>query len=356
MKKKRIILISIGILAFLLLLLLSVLIYYKISLSCVDKNTKENIEFTINSGEVTSNIIDNLEKAGLIKNAFTLKIYAKLNPGLPKAGTYVFSKAMSAKEIYVAIITGETTNDTVWLTIVEGKRLSYIVNQISSNFGYSEDEIYDVIDNKDYLNELIEKYDILTSDILNEKIYHPLEGYLFADTYEFMKDASIKEIVEKMLDNTESKISKYYDEIENSKYTIHEIMTLASIVELEGARSDDRAGVAQVFYNRLNSGMTLGSDVTTYYAVNKDFSVELTQSDLNSCNGYNTRGNCVSGLPVGPIDSPSFESIVAVIEPEENDFYYFVADKNGHTYFSKTYSEFLSCIQELKDQNMWYEY
>ena len=102
--------------------------------------------------------------------------------------------------------------------------------------------------------------------------------------------------------------------------------------------------------------MKLGSDVTTYYAVNKDFSAYLTKSDLNSCNGYNTRGDCVKGLPVGPICNMSLSSIAASIEPNKNDYYYFVADKNKKTYFSKNYSEHEETIATLKSEGKWYEY
>ena len=102
--------------------------------------------------------------------------------------------------------------------------------------------------------------------------------------------------------------------------------------------------------------MILGSDVTTYYAVGKDFSNDLTIGDLNSCNGYNTRGQCVKGLPLGPIASSSLDSIVAAIEPTKHEYYYFVADKNGKTYFSKTYSEHNNIVRELKSKGLWYVY
>lgn len=159
-----------------------------------------------------------------------------------------------------------------------------------------------------------------------------------------------------MLDNTESKLSSFSQEIENSELSIHEIMTLASIVELEGARSTDRDGVAGVFYNRLKSKMSLGSDVTTYYAVGKDFSKDLTMSDLNTCNGYNTRGTCVKGLPVGPIATPSLASIKATLKPDNHDYLFFVADKNGKTYFSKTNAEHDAIVRKLRSEGLWYEY
>ncbi len=356
MKKKSIILIIVSLFAFLLIGCILAVTYYNLSLGPVDKNAKENKTFTIEQGEATSTVISKLKNEGLIKSDFTMKIYTKLNPGNPQAGTYILTKNMSAKEIFKAFVEGKVTRDTSWVTFVEGKRLTYIAEVISKNFEYTKEDVLKTLDDENYVRELIEKYDCLTDDILNDKIYHPLEGYLFADTYEFDSNVTIKGIIEKMLDNTESKLSAYHDTIEKGKYSLHEIMTLASIIELEGARSGDRKGVAGVFYNRLEAGWALGSDVTTYYAVNKDFSVDLTKSDLNSCNGYNTRGTCVNGLPVGPIANPSFESLKATLEPTKHNYYFFVADKNGKTYFNKTNAEHDATIARLRRENLWYEY
>lgn len=357
MKKKSIILLIISSFAFLILaVFIGGFIFYNVSLGPVDESSDENVVFVVSSGEAANTIIANLKKEGLIKNDITLKVYAKLNPGTPIAGTYVLTKEMSAKEIYDAILNGQVTYDTVWVTFVEGKRLSYIAETISKNFDYSVTEIESLLDERSYIEELIERYDFLTEEILKDEIYHPLEGYLFPDTYEFLSSASIKDIIETMLDNTGTKLSLYSKEIEDSSYSIHEIMTMASLVELEGAGSDDRKGVAGVFYNRLKLGMSLGSDVTTYYAVGKDFSVDLTWSDLNSCNAYNTRGSCVKGLPAGPIATPSFASLKAALEPTEHEYLYFVADKNGKTYFSKTFGEHEKIVAKLKNDGLWYEY
>ena len=105
---------------------------------------------------------------------------------------------------------------------------------------------------------------------LNDKLYYALEGYLYPNTYQFKKDASIKEITEKMLDTTGVFLGKYKSEIENSNYSVHEILSMAGIIELEAVSNEDREKVSQVIYKRLNSGMTLGMDVTTYYAVQKE--------------------------------------------------------------------------------------
>ena len=161
-----------------------------------------------------------------------------------------------------------------------------------------------------------------------------------------------------MLDNMEEKLEPYKTQIASSNYNIHQLLTLASIVELEAARSDDRNGVAGVFYNRLKAGWSLGSDVTTYYAIQIDMNErDLYQNELESYNAYNTRSSQMTGkLPVGPICIPSKESIAAAINPKNHDYFYFVADKNKKTYFSKTGTEHNNIVAKLKKEKLWYEY
>ena len=136
---------------------------------------------------------------------------------------------------------------------------------------------------------------------------------------------------------------------------VHELLTLASLVELEAASKEDRKGVAGVFYNRLEIGMSLGSDVTTYYGSKiENWSTSLTNKELNDCsNKYNTRCATKTGLPVGPICNSSLEAIEAAIRPEQSDYYYFVADCNRKTHFSKTNNENLKMKQKLINEGNW---
>ena len=303
---KKIFLIPILILLITIVSFIIVTIY---QLSPVDRKNDKIITFTIENGTGKGVIIENLKKENLIRSAFFGKIVVKLKNTELYAGTYKLSKDLSTNEIINKISNHENIeNETITITFVEGKRLNYFISEISKNFDFNEEELNEKLINKEYLDTLIEKYWFITDAIYNEDIYYPLEGYFYPDTYEFKKNSTFEEIVEKILNNMDSKLSDYKDEIEIGNLKIHEYLTLASIVELEGVNSVDRAGVAGVFYNRLNNGMTLGSDVTTYYAVKKDFSKELTYSDLNSCNGYNTRGTCVKGLPVGPISNAVYTS------------------------------------------------
>lgn len=350
---------KISLIVFLSLMGLMIIFFSVVTINLMPVNNKEEktVEFVIEPGTGKGVIADKLEKENLIKNSFFLKVYMYFTKPKVFAGTYKLSPNMSALEILEKIENSESLeNETITITFIEGKRLSTYVKQISESFNFSEEEIYKKISDNEFLTNLIDKYWFISKDILNSDIYYPLEGYIYPDTYAFKKTSTIEEIITKTLDNMNTKLSEYQDEITLLSLTPHNLLTLASIVELEGASSNDRAGVAGVFINRLDAGWTLGSDVTTYYAVKKDFSVDLTQSDLNSCNAYNTRGTCVKGLPVGPICSSSLESIVASINPTDHDYYYFVADKNKQTYFSKTGVEHDKTVADLKSDGLWYEY
>ncbi len=360
--KKVVIVLSV-LLAVILLSIGGSVIYYNNGLKAVDESIKDvkeedTIFFIVKPGDASKTIIDNLANAGLIKNKQVAYIYIKLHKVSLQAGTYELNRGMSFTEIVDKMANGEIADNTLNVTFIEGKRLVNYVKVISDNFGYSEDEILETISNKDYLKELINNYWFLTDDILNDKLYYALEGYLSPDTYTFYEDASIKDIIKVLLDETNKKLEPYKEQIENSNYSIHEILTLASIVELEGNNSDDRAGVAGVFYNRLKANMSLGSDVTAYYGARVELSDrELYQQEIDDPNAYNTRPASMAGkLPVGPICSPSIDSLVAAIKPEEHDYFFFVADINKKTYFTKTNEEHVAKIAELKQKGLWFNY
>lgn len=320
----------------------------------------ETVNIYVNEGDTYSTISKTLKDNDLIKSELAYKIYIKLNkPGNLEYGDYVLKKSYSVEELINTLEKGSVDlRKTKTITFVEGKNMRYVISKITSNFNISEKEILDKLSDTKYLESLIEDYWFLTDDIKNTNIYYSLEGYLFPDTYEFYESADIDDIFRTMLNNMEKKLEKYKSEIENSKYSIHEMMTLASIIELEAGKADDRKGVAGVFYNRLNNGWSLGSDVTTYYAEKIDnWTRDLRTSELNSCNAYNTRSSCMAGkLPVSPICNPSVGSIEAAIEPTNHKYYYFVADKNGKTYFTKNDSEHASKVRELKRKGLWIEY
>lgn len=333
---------------------------YKINIGPVSKNS-ELKQLEIDAGETYLSIASKLKENNLIRSEFFYKLYVKLmNPNNLEKGKYALSEDMGVEKIIEVLENGSDTNtDVISITFIEGKNMRYLAKLIAENTSNTEDDVYDLLKDNNYLDSLINKYWFLTDEIKNQNIYYSLEGYLFPDTYQFRdKNVTVEEIFETLLDELDTKLTPYKVEIQNSPYTVHQLLTLASIVELEGVNKADRFDVAGVFYNRLNDGWSLGSDVTTYYASRVDMSDrDLYKSEFDECNSYNTRAICMAGkLPVSPICNPSIESIEAAIKPRSHNYYFFVADKNKKTYFTTTNAEHENTIATLKSQGLWYEY
>ena len=349
----------IGLIGFVVVCFIASLIFGS-NLTPVNPNDDTVYKFVIKEGDTKSAVVHNLKEQGLIKNEFFGKLYLKVNTSYTfYAGTYNIKKNMSVIEIYNSLgNTSKALSDDKTVQFLEGKRFTDYAKVIADNFeGITYDDVINKGKDKEYLKKLINKYWFINEDILNDKLYYPLEGYLFADTYAFNKNSKIEDIFEKMLDEMDGVLKPYKQEIEDSSLGTHGLLTLASVVELEAVSEEDRIMVASVFYNRLAAGWSLGSDVTTYYDVKKDIVPgTLTYYDLNGCNGYNTRNaNCVKGLPIGPIATPSKSSIKAVTSPKETKYMYFVADKNNKLYFAETQSGHDQNIRDLINKGLWLE-
>ena len=338
------------------LFLIATSIMYCYLASPMDQNSKDVIEVEIESGMSSQKIGKTLEEKGLIRSGEFFLLYAKLNECQSlKAAVYELRKNMGLSEILDILCLGKTTNrDVINITFKEGKRITDYAKLISEKTDNSYDDVIKTLNDRGYLQTLISKYWFLTDDILNEDIYYPLEGYLYPDTYQFKnKSVDIKEIVEKLLDQEEEVLNQYKDQITNGIHSIHEYVTLASMLELEGTNDENRSMIAGVFENRLNKKMNLGSDVTTYYAFQKPMTGDLTRQEFDKYNPYNTRSEKLLGLPVGPICSTSLSSLKAAINPNANSYYFFVADKLGNIYYTKTNNEHLKKVQEIKDAGNW---
>lgn len=354
MKKYKLVVI---ILVVLLVVVFAFGFFYNYQMAPVSRES-EKVIVEINEGTISS-IGDTLYENGLIKSKLIFKLYVKLNNvNSLKASTYELDKNMKLAEIIDVLEEGNAYNpDEIRITFKEGLNVRKIAKLVEENTNNTYDDFINLMDDSDYIDSLIEKYWFLSDEIKNVKIYYPLEGYLFPNTYAFLnKDVDVKTIVEKMLDETDKQLTKYKDQIDKSKYSVHEIMTLASIVELEGASADDRASVAGVFHNRIKDKWTLGSDVTTYYYLKiDDFKQSLNGNrNLYTCdNAYNTRCTSFVGLPVGPISNPGLESLEGTINYKEHDYYYFVADCKGKTYLNKDMTSHSAIISKLKSENNW---
>lgn len=318
----------------------------------------KSVEIEVKKGDTFSSIGVKLKKENMIRSLDFYKLYLKTRKNLSlKTGTYEINSDMNLGEI-IDIFTKNPNGKPITITFKEGRNMRSVIEVITSHTNITETEIMSLLQNKEYLNRLIDKYWFITNEILDPNIYYALEGYLYPDTYEFDKNVTIEQIFNKMLDNFALKLKDYEQIIQNGSYTFHQFLTIASMVELEAKTEEDRKGVASVFYNRLARKMSLGSDVTTYYGAKVDMGErDLYKSELNAENAYNTRNiNMLGKLPVGPICNPNITSVASALAPAQTSNYYFVADKNGKVYFTKTNKEHEQMIQKLKSEGLWYTY
>ena len=320
-----------------------------------DENEKVTISLKGN-GEA---IGKDLETNGLIRSAKFFKIYLKLFKidGL-KAGKYELNKGMSVKEIIEVIKKGNNFNENeISLTFKEGINMRSIAKVISTNTNNSEDDVFNLLKNEEYLNSLITNYWFITDKIKDSKIYYSLEGYLYPDTYRFNnKDVKVEEIFNKLIKKMDTVLSPLKEKIEKSEFSVHEILTLASMAEKEENKSEYRDEVVSVFVNRIKKGMSLGSDVTTRYALKIDDAKKvLTKSEYAYNSPYNTRltdGTMNGKLPIGPISTVSESSILAAVNYETTDYLYFIANiESNETFFFANSSDFEKKKVELKGVN-----
>lgn len=285
----------------------------------------EETTFVIQSGESVRKIARNLEDSGLVKNDVLLLVYLK-GKGLSgdlKAGNYRLAKNNTPLQVVDILTNGKVAS--IKITIPEG----WTNLQISE---YLEKK--GVVAKDDFLSATKEKYDYDFLKDLPEGA--SVEGFLFPDTYNLPIGVTAKQIVERMLQNTNNKLTKELKaEIGTTKYNAFETITLASLVEREVSKPEDRKTVAGIFLARLVEGMKLQSDATIQYALNSNKKI-FSYSEILVDSPYNTYQ--IQGLPVGPIGNPGMESILAVLRPQNTEFRYFLST-DGVTYYSKTLDE-----------------
>lgn len=322
--------------------------------SPIKSGDSKSIEVEIASGTSTSEIGSILKEKKLIKSELLFKVYVKLNNvSSLKASTYIFNQGMGLDEIIKTLEAGSNYNpNLVKLTFKEGEKITDYAEEIGKKTNNSKESVLSLMKDTTYIQTLITKYWFLTEEILNTSIYYPLEGYLAPDTYHFdNKKVDLKEIINTMLDEMDKKLVKYKDSFGTD---IHKKLTMASIVELEGTNTENRKMIVGIFNNRLNHGMNMGSDVTTYYGLQAAMTNDLTTEQFASVNGYNTRSTTMIGkMPVGPICNPSDSSIEASANPTSNEYLFFVADKHGKIFYTKTNKEHDKKVAEIKEKGDW---
>jgi len=257
--------------------------------------------FSVKKGQGLFEIGENLEKEGLIKNKIFFDLYVILigKQRNLQAGKYYLSPSMNVPEIAKKIISGDIAKMKV--TIPEG----FTVKEIEEKLGVKLEG-------------------------------ENLEGYLFPDTYYFPIDVSGEEVVKVMKENFERKILPYKEEIEKSGKTLHQILTMASLLEKEVKTKEEKEIVSGILWKRLKAKIPLQVDATITYITGKK-TTKISFEDLQIDSPYNTYK--YQGLPPGPICNPGLESILAALYPKESDYWYYLSTPEGKTLFFKTLKE-----------------
>ena len=299
----------------------------------------EIVSFTIETGEGVNQISNNLHQAGLINSKLNFEIYVWLlqRENKIKAGAYSLSPKYSLRQLVNIITYGWSPNEKQ-ITIIEGWSNRQISSYLADNLFtyYLEDK---ELTRDDYLRDFqtAVEAEYEYSFLKTKPASVDLEGYLFPDTYNFYLNVEPDGVVQKMLDNFDKKLTKELrDNIEEQNKTIHEIVTMASILEKELSIEQDRRLASDIFWRRIDIGMPLQADSTVNYVTGKNLPA-VSSADKEIDSPYNTYK--YRGLPPGPICNPGLESIVAAIEPIANDYWYFLTTKEGDVIYSKTLEE-----------------
>jgi UPF0755 protein len=322
-----------------LLFLIAISSYFSIRRSIDNPflpNDSSEVSFVIKQGDGVQVVAENLESEKLIKGSDYFEIYVwqnKLGNKL-QAGSYELSPSMTIAEMVNLFVGGErgaVKSNEVQVSIPEGYSNREILDKLEKTGAFSISSDFD--------NSALDfsKYDFLEKQTGEDF----LQGYLFPDTYNFYRNSSLEQIVSKMLNNFDAKISDdLRQEIIRQNKDLYEILILASIVEKEAANNEEMPEIASVFYNRLEIGQMLQSDATVNYVVGEG-RAQATAEDLEIDSPFNTYK--YAGLPPAPICNPGLDAIRAVIYPAETDYYYFLTtqDEERKTIFSKTYEEHL---------------
>lgn len=317
--------------------------YIKGETQPVDTAQTELVSFEIEQGASVKEVSKALEKEGIIRNSKLFNFYLKFkNVSGFKSGLYHVSKSMTLDEI-IAELSGQGKDkdqNATKVLIREGEQLTEIAKEVEKSTKYSAEDFMAKVQDEDFLRYLVQKFPkLLTQSYNGYQVKYVLEGYLFPATYDMNDSKTLQMLITEMVAKTDEVMSKYYDKILASDYTLQEIMAMASLIEKEGTKLEDRKKISSVFHNRIKENMKLQTDVSVQYALG-EHKEALSLEDLEVDSPYNLYQNY--GVGPGPYNSPSEDSIVAALEPEKTDYLYFLADiHTKEIYYAKTYEEHL---------------
>ena len=290
-------------------------------------------KFNIKPGQNLSEISDNLQKKGIIKDSFYFKIlvrYKESGKDL-KAGEYMLSASKTPLQILSIITKGDVK--LYKLTLPEGLNMKEIAQRIE-DAGFGTKEKFILLADSEAFAKTIG---------INQAT---LEGYLYPETYFFPKNTSQKQVIKAMVKTFNEVYTPELRKLTTDLgFSVHQIVTLASIIEKETGAAKERPLISSVFHNRLKKGMRLESDPTVIYGI-KDFNGNITRKDLRTWTPYNTYK--IKALPPGPIANPGEMSIKAALYPADTDFIFFVSKKDTTHKFSKTIKEHNRAVRKYQ--------
>ena len=328
--------------------------YVQDSLKPVDASSKDYVTVQIPEGSNVQEIGSTLEKSGLVKHGLIFSLYAKYySHANLKSGYYNLKKSMSTDELIQELQKGGTPEAQApvlaSLTIPEG----YTLEQIAQTVGQLQGEFKEPLtadaflakaQDETFISQLVAKYPNLLGSLPTKDsgVRYRLEGYLFPATYTIKDSTTVESLIDDMLAAMDKAMSPYYTTIKEKNLTVNELLSIASLVEKEGAKTEDRKTSAGVFYNRLNVGMPPQSNIAILYAQGKlGQKISLADDaaiDTNIDSPYNVYTHL--GLMPGPVDSPSLDAIEASVNQTKSDYLYFVANvEDGKVYFATTKEE-----------------
>lgn len=309
---------------------------YRISTAEVAVGDGDKVAVRITPGMTSSQVGELLAEKEVIDSAWKFNLAVRLNGAADKfqAGIFDFQKHMTVGDALGVLVNGRAQSQ--WVTVPEG----YDVRQIAKLLAE-----HGLVEEQEFLREAKDfaPYDYIEK---NPQADYAIEGFLFPDTYEFASDATAKDIMSRMAQEFDDKLtSELREQAAARNLSIYELVTLASLVEKEARYPEDRPIIAQVFFKRLDINMPLQTDTTIQYLLNgpkEDLSIDDTMIE----SPYNTYQHY--GLPPGPIANPGMASIEAVLNPAATDYLYFVADRQGHNHYGYTYEEHLSLVDQVR--------
>ena len=309
--------------------------YYNRSLEPMQEQS-EAVLFRVDSDMTVRDVTVKLEEEGLIADNRTAYVYARLNHLTDLyAGEYFLDRSWDVDKILKYLGDPLSANqDVVMVTIVEGDWAKHVAEKISEVTNVKYDDLIALWSNKDWISAQKEKYPFITDEMFQNGVRIFLEGYLAPDTYQFMRDTNAEEVTMRILDQTLAVYNQFKPKFDASSLSTHQIYTLASIVQYEGGGTsmDDMKTIAGIFLNRLNTDYPLESSVTVCYAIDYDRDINKWQDcevNVEVESPYNTYKH--DGLTPGAIENAGVSALEAVLEPNQTDYMFFMADIYGGT-------------------------